>query len=323
MLRVPPLPLNSTPAERSTANIRPMLPRIKKLSASDHEAVIRFLTLVQLDHARAVLSEHKSMRVGTNSVTEWIVEADGEWVAYFQAAEHGPAVFDVEIVVLAGREGVIPEAVHEVCAELGGSIQVWAWTPELMLALEEAGAEVERALLEMRVPLPLVQTYPVPEDFVLREFRVSEHSEDLRTLINRAFAGHREAGGMTREGLALRFDLPWFSEQDVLAAWSGGRLAGVCWTKHPRPGIGEIYIIGVDPDFTGSGLGRALVSEGLRHQYDRYHVTSGSLWTEEANTRAVGMYRSMGFTIAFENYAYGIPTAGSSSEAYRRQYDQS
>ncbi len=295
-----------------------MLPLIKKLSTSDHEAVIRFLTRVQLDHARAVLSEHKAMRIGTDSVTEWVVEADGEWVAYFQAAEHGPAVFDVEIVVVAGREGLIPDAVHEVCAELGGSIQIWAWTAELMLALEQAGAEVERVLLEMKVPLPLAEIVPVPEGFALREFRVSEHSEDLRTLLNRAFAGHREAGGKTREDLARRFELPWFSEEDVLAAWSGRRLAGVCWTKHPRPDVGEIYIIGVDPDFTGSGLGRALVAAGLRHQYDRYQVTSGSLWTEEDNARAVGMYRSMGFTIAFENYAYGIPTARSSSGSRRR-----
>ena len=48
---------------------------------------------------------------------------------------------------------------------------------------------------------------------------------------------------------------------------SDGRLAGFCWTKvhdDEEPPLGEIYVIAVDPDFVGRGLGRALTVAGLR-----------------------------------------------------------
>ncbi len=296
-----------------SANMEPMTPRIHKLNKTDSVDVARFLVTAQRDHVRPVLSEHKAIRAGTPSVTEWVIEVAGEWVAYFQAAEHSPGVFDLEIVTLSGREQIVSVGVEEVCAALPGSVQIWAWTPELMTALDKAGAVVERALLEMQASLPPRQSFVMPDEFELRDFRVADHAEELRGVINRAFADHREAGDLSQADLAVKFGLPWFVEDDVIAAWRGDRLAGICWTKHATPDIGEIYIIGVDPDFVGSGLGKALVSEGLRHQYDRYRVTTGSLWTDEDNERAVGMYRSMGFNVVFRNFAYvfaspGLPT---------------
>jgi mycothiol synthase len=88
-----------------------------------------------------------------------------------------------------------------------------------------------------------------------------------------------------------------------------GKLAGFHWTKvHPdRPGLGEVYVLGVDPDEQGRGLGRALTLVGLHHLAERL---SGErepvvmLYTEADNTAAVCTYQRLGFAVSGVDTAY-------------------
>jgi mycothiol synthase len=59
--------------------------------------------------------------------------------------------------------------------------------------------------------------------------------------------------------------------------------------------MGEIYVIGVDPDFHGRGWGRALTQAGLDWLAGQ-GLTVGMLYVDADNTAAVSMYRSMGFS---------------------------
>jgi mycothiol synthase len=59
--------------------------------------------------------------------------------------------------------------------------------------------------------------------------------------------------------------------------------------------LGEIYVIAVDPDFHGLGLGRALTVAGLTSLSDR-GIGTGMLYVDDDNTPAVQLYRSLGFT---------------------------
>lgn len=285
--------------------------QIHALSEPDCAAVAQFLADEQRKNERPVLSEHKATRAGTSAVREWAVLDDGVWVAYIQAAEHAHDAHDVEIVARSGHGDAVSKAIGVVCESLAGSTQLWAWTPELISIVEGVGGVLERTLFQMQVDLPLHRQFAIPPQFEVRAFRVEQHAEHLRLVNNRAFAGHREAGEVSVKELNMRFAMPWFREDDVVAAWLGDRLAGFCWTKHELEDVGEIYVIGVDPDFAGSGLGRGLVSTGLQRQYDRYRVTTGSLWADGVNRRAVGLYESMGFEIVFQNRAYRCPDAGS------------
>jgi mycothiol synthase len=99
---------------------------------------------------------------------------------------------------------------------------------------------------------------------------------------------------------------PWFDPAGFLLLEEDGRLAGSCWTKvhaGTDPPMGEIYVIGVDPDFQGRGFGRALTLVGLEWLAG-HGLRTGMLYVDANNISAMTMYRSMGFTEDHIDRAY-------------------
>jgi mycothiol synthase len=85
-----------------------------------------------------------------------------------------------------------------------------------------------------------------------------------------------------------------------------GRLAGFCWTKlHPghTPVLGEIYVVAVDPDFAGHGLGHQLTLAGLDYLTAK-GVGQAMLYVDATNAPAVKMYVDLGFTVNHIDRAY-------------------
>jgi ribosomal-protein-alanine N-acetyltransferase len=72
----------------------------------------------------------------------------------------------------------------------------------------------------------------------------------------------------------------------------------------------EILTIAVAARYRRRGFGRMLMEDVIRRLY-REHIASLFLEVERANAAAVGLYRSLGFTVAGErrNY-YSDPAAG-------------
>jgi mycothiol synthase len=172
------------------------------------------------------------------------------------------------------------------------------------------GFTCARELHQMRAPLPLSEPSSWPPGVDVRRFGPGRDESAWLAVNNRAFADDPDQRGWTLETLLRREEEPWFDPDGFLLAWRDGALAGFCWTKvHPASTpnatetLGEIYVIGVDPDHQGIGLGRALVVGGLACLHQR-GATVGMLFVDAANTAAIGLYEALGFTTTRVDRAY-------------------
>lgn len=160
---------------------------------------------------------------------------------------------------------------------------------------DAAGLALTREVLQLRCPLPAV----TPPPLARRAFRPGLDDEAFLAVNNRAFAWHPDQSNWTVDVLRARTAEPWFDPNGFLLHEDEGCLLGFCWTKvHPatstEPALGEIYVIAVDPDAHGRGLGRALTLAGLAHLADR-GLRHGMLHVESTNAVARRLYAELGF----------------------------
>ena len=160
----------------------------------------------------------------------------------------------------------------------------------------EAGLSLVRCVEQLRVELPLSSEEPL---LSTRPFIPGSDDDAFLTVNNRAFIWHPDQSNWTKADLQNRMNESWFDPDGFLLHERDGRLAGFCWTKiHPEtdcdPELGEIYVIAVDPEFHGQGLGRALTHAGLASLWSR-SVQTGMLHVEHDNETAQSLYRDLGF----------------------------
>jgi mycothiol synthase len=194
----------------------------------------------------------------------------------------------------------------------GHLIRVWAHgdLPAAAALAAATGFTRFRALWQMRMSLagPPIASPVLPAGVTLRTFRPGEDEQAWLRVNGRAFADHPEQGSWTMADLELREAEPWFDPAGFFLAEHDGELAGFHWTKvhhfpvgtnQPAPesggsAIGEVYVVGVDPNAQHGGLGRALTLAGLAHLQSR-GIDQAMLYVDEANTQAVRMYSALGF----------------------------
>ncbi|PVU82529.1 mycothiol synthase [Cellulomonas sp. WB94] len=203
-------------------------------------------------------------------------------------------------------------------------LAVWAHgdLPAARALAAQANLVVVRELWQMSLDLtarpadaPGQGASVLPAGVQVRAF-VPGRDEDAWLRLNaRAFAHHPEQGRMTRTDLDAREHEPWFDPAGLLLAERDGQLLAAVWTKvHPtdgaEPAVGELYVVGVDPDAQSLGLGTALTALALDHLTDA-GLRTAILYTEADNTAAVRTYTRAGFTRSAVDVMFGSGSAPS------------
>lgn len=196
------------------------------------------------------------------------------------------------------RSGIGGALLAALLDRVEGPLWVWAHGehPAALRLAQRAGLVRDRELWQLRrrlaVPIP---PRALPDGVTLRSFVPGEDEAAVVRVNNRAFSWHPEQSQLDVSELAVRQAQPWFDPKGfLLAVDSQDRLLGFHWTKVHLDGRGEVYVLGVDPDAQGTGLGGALTAAGLEYLRER-GVAEVMLYVESDNAAALRTYRKLGF----------------------------
>jgi mycothiol synthase len=172
----------------------------------------------------------------------------------------------------------------------------------------EQGRRLEQWRRSLFSPLPPVE---VPEGFTLRSFVPGQDEAAWLRVNARAFADHPEQGSWTATDLQARLAESWFDPEGFLLVETDEdhTLVGFHWTKvhggvihrpHDQPAhahepMGEVYVVGIDPDWQGHHLGRTITLAGL-HRLRALGLSQAMLYVDGDNVAAQRVYRALGFT---------------------------
>lgn len=240
-----------------------------------------------------------------------------ELLGYANVQNPGTESSSAEAYVLPSERGrgLGEKLVETALGEGGEHTRVWAHgnLPAAQAVAARLGLSAKRELLQLRRPLasPELAELTVPDDVVLRTYKDCEDTDPVDAQILRvnaaAFEWHPEQGAMSAQDFQDQRGEDWFDPAGLFLAFDAAepeRLLGFHWTKVHDSGLGEVYVVGIDPSAQGRGLGALLTLAGLRHLRG-LGLETVLLYVEGDNEPALKTYRRLGFEGFRTDVAYG------------------
>lgn len=169
--------------------------------------------------------------------------------------------------------------------------------------------KVVRLFLELR--LRLDDSYHptiISDTYSYHQLRNGEEDK-LTRLQNRCFTDTWGYNPNTPEGIVQRLKLSQSSPDDVVLIYDSDKPVGYCWAIacHDEEAAVEkkwrIYMLGVDPDYRGKGIGRKVLLTGLSHLKNK-GIQISELTVDSENKAACSLYYSVGFNIRTRSLWY-------------------
>lgn len=157
----------------------------------------------------------------------------------------------------------------------------------------------------LELDLDLSEVYVPNTDRIESRYRHLKRGDEdkLVHIQNRSFADTWGFNPNTVEEIVYRTGLPNCSPEDIILACDGDSVIGYCWTRIYVGGAeltinrkGRIYMLGVDPNYRGRGVGKEVLMAGLAYLRSK-GVGIVELTVDGKNEAARALYGSAGFRV--------------------------
>lgn len=284
------------------------------LTEEDQREILALIAEAKREDGVAPVGD-QVLRELTHDRTRHLLARDGDAVVGYAhlapAAGDDPAMVELAVHPRRRRCGIGSAMARTALAEGGPGTRIWAHgdLPQARATAKSLGLQAARELLQMRRPLTNLPPVQTPDGVRIDTYRGADDDAELLRVNNAAFAWHPEQGGWTEAEIAERRGEPWFDPQGLFLAFDerSGELLGFHWTKVHNEGLGEVYVVGVDPAAQGRGIGATLTLIGLHHLAERLSGDPQAevmLYVEADNSAAVNTYRRLGFEVSAIDVAY-------------------
>ena len=288
---------------------------LNHLSKSQQESVLSLIKAAHDFDGTPAIAEHVLLHLrhgGDKSDSHLVIEENKEVIAYAHLDTTdlvaGPSV---EAVVHPQHRGkglgalILKEAI-KIC---GDRTRIWSHGDLPAAKAIAASLKLERLWSNLLMSKSLGEIQPVTSKYPIRTFIPGLDNQAFLDLNNKVFADYPAQGGWSEDDLKVRVNESWFDDKGFFIAEDKGELIGFCWTKihgahthshtggdddHGHEALGEIYVLAVNPDYKGQGVGRDLTITGLN--YLKYQgLNNVMLYVGVENKPAFKLYKSLGF----------------------------
>ncbi len=299
---------------------------LNHLSKSQQESVLSLIKAAHDFDGTPAIAEHVLLHLrhgGDKSDSHIVIEENKEVIAYAHLDTTdlvaGPSV---EAVVHPQHRGkglgslLLKEAI-KIC---GDKTRIWSHGDLPAAKAIAASLKLERLWSNLLMSKSLGEIQPVTSKYPIRTFIPSLDNQAFLALNNNVFANYPDQGGWSEDDLKVRINESWFDDKGFFIAEDKGELIGFCWTKihgahthshhgsdddHGHEALGEIYVLAVNPNYKGQGIGRDLTITGLN--YLKYQgLNNVMLYVGVENKSAFNLYKSLGFNEFGSDVVYRV-----------------
>jgi mycothiol synthase len=136
-------------------------------------------------------------------------------------------------------------------------------------------------------------------EYKIRTFNPAQDEDPWLALNNKIFTNHPDQGNWALADLENRMAENWFDPEGFFLAVKEDEIVGFVWTKiHQdfvnQDPVGELYVVGVDPDHAHQGIGRAVSVAAINYLIEK-GLKRSMLYVDADNEKGLALYTSLGF----------------------------